>query len=250
MQYKLQLLIVLFAILAAVSCSDDDNPISGIRPTVTGSGIRITEERTLPEFSSVVMNTMGDVDIQWLDRFTVPFTLTVDDNIMPFITSNITNGVLVIDSDQTKRLEDFDLTVVLGMTSLERVTLAGVGSITSYSLGFSVDHTIEALLTGVGDIYLKVNAPDVTAVLLGAGTIRMTGQPTNFKGILSGAGRLEMFSLYADTAVVNLSGSGEVEVSVFDQLTAAISGEGSIYYKEDPTVYETITGNGRVVDVD
>ena len=61
---------------------------------------------------------------------------------------------------------------------------------------------------------------------------------------------MNLFPLYTDTAVVNLSGSGEVEVSVIDLLTAAISGEGSIYYKEDPTVHETITGTGRVVHVD
>ena len=248
MRYKLQLLVVLFATLAVVSCTDDDNPISGIKPVVTGSGNIVTVSRTLPEFTSVIMNTMGDVNI---GSYAAPISLTVDDNILPFITISVIQGVLTIDSDPSKQLRDFDLTVNLTMTDPESITLAGVGNIRTTNMAWVLrDRPLDVSLTGVGFIDLSISASDLTAVLSGVGRIRLAGFVPNFHATLSGAGSLNTNFLEADTAVVTLSGTGRADVRVRDVLTAVISGSGSIYYRGNPTVYETITGIGRVVDVD
>ncbi|MDH3890491.1 MAG: DUF2807 domain-containing protein [candidate division Zixibacteria bacterium] len=232
------------AILLLASCSSDDNPLSGGKPTVTGSGNLITESRTLEAFTSVVMNTVGDVD---LDYGTQTASITVDDNIMPFIIMSVSQDVLTIDSDRSKNLREFDLTVNLTMAGLEGLTLAGVGNIRA-THGIVVSNTVDLLVSGVGEIDIKLVAPDVTATMSGVGGIELTGNALRYTAIMSGTGSLKTFNFGADTATVTLSGVGDAEVWVNQVLTAVLTGQGSIYYHGHPTIHQTVTGLGQLVD--
>ena len=64
---------------------------------------------------------------------------------------------------------------------------------------------------------------------------------------LIGSGGFFGFPLSASTCQVDISGSGNCEITVNTDLDVVIDGSGSVYYKGSPSIHENITGSGRVV---
>jgi hypothetical protein len=65
---------------------------------------------------------------------------------------------------------------------------------------------------------------------------------------LIGSGGFFGFPLTASRCQVDISGSGNCEITVNDDLDVAVDGSGSVYYKGSPIIHEDINGSGRVVD--
>jgi len=56
------------------------------------------------------------------------------------------------------------------------------------------------------------------------------------------------FSLSANYVQVDISGSGNCEVTALNSLDVSIDGSGSVYYKGSPSIKNHVSGSGRVVD--
>lgn len=65
---------------------------------------------------------------------------------------------------------------------------------------------------------------------------------------LMGSCSFKGFSLSADYCQVDISGSGNVEISALKSLDVSIDGSGSVFYKGTPSIMDHISGSGRVVD--
>ena len=88
----------------------------------------------------------------------------------------------------------------------------------------------------------------IKADIFGSGKIKLTGIADDLDLGISGSGDYKGFSLEAITTEVQISGSGEVEVLVTDQLDVRISGSGDVYYKGFPELDIEISGSGEVVN--
>ena len=85
--------------------------------------------------------------------------------------------------------------------------------------------------SGSGDV--SVNSPMKTDYL----ELSLLGS-SSFKG----------FSLSADYCQVDISGSGNCEISAAKGLDVSIDGSGSVYYKGTPSIKDHISGSGLVID--
>jgi len=65
---------------------------------------------------------------------------------------------------------------------------------------------------------------------------------------LIGSGGFYGFPLASSRCQVDISGSGNCEITVNENLDVVVDGSGSVYYKGSPIIHEDITGSGRVVD--
>ena len=65
---------------------------------------------------------------------------------------------------------------------------------------------------------------------------------------LIGSGGFYGFPLTASRCQADISGSGNCEITVKENLDVVVDGSGSVYYKGSPIIHEDITGSGRVVD--
>jgi len=74
-------------------------------------------------------------------------------------------------------------------------------------------------------------------VILNLGDITLTGNADNLDSTISGSGNLNLFELDANTATVNIYGSGNAEINA-DVITTNIEGSGKISYKGNPDVTE------------
>ena len=89
-------------------------------------------------------------------------------------------------------------------------------------------------------------ATAVTVQLSGSGDIDLTGTTDAQSVALDGSGSYLGSQLTSRTSDVRIAGSGNARVHAASQLTAEITGSGSIRYTGDPTLSTRITGNGTV----
>ncbi|UCE24414.1 MAG: DUF2807 domain-containing protein [Candidatus Zixiibacteriota bacterium] len=242
---KLLILLCLTPALMLVSCSDDDDkPVSPSTPT-TGSGNLVSETRTLPTFHSVTLTAVGSIRVS--RGTTQSVGIEVDDNIMDYILTSVVNGVLIISSDPSVSLSDYDLSVTLTMTDLESLTLAGVGSIISEGAPLEAD-SIYLYLTGVGDISIHCEASYISSTFTGVGNLILMGSVDYQRIVHSAVGTISAYECSSDTTVAVLTGIGNVQVFVNDYLNVIIGGRGSLYYMGTPQITSVITGSGQVID--
>lgn len=237
---RLNISICLAAILFVGACSDDGSPISSQK--IIGSGNLVSETRTVSGFSKLVFTTVGTVTIERGPTQSV--TVTVDDNIMSYISTIASNGTLLTGADN--QLSEFDLTVEIVVPHVEGLNLTGVGTIVCQDQ--FEEGTVDMVLSGVGDIHLRAAADLITTRLSGVGNVTLEGSVVNNRVTHSGVGNLVAFGLESDTAYVNVSGVGNVSVNATDRLSVIISSPSTVFYRGTPTIVSTITGNGQLIN--
>jgi hypothetical protein len=103
-------------------------------------------------------------------------------------------------------------------------------------------------LTGSGVIDLSgLDVGILDALITGSGEMIFWGMATDADLDITGSGEIKAFNLETVNCIANISGSGNMQVRVAEQLTAYISGGGSIFYQGNPSVSANITGSGAVV---
>ena len=276
---------ILLGILALLlsACTITNDGITINTQTVTGSGVVTTEERTVSGFDAVALQSIGNVQISHGD--TESITIKADENLLPYITTEVEDGTLEISTKPGYNINPSQ-TIVYEVTvkSLSAVTLSGFGNINADSLeGASMsarltgsgDIRIDEVLgdaftldlTGFGDVELaKLEAPaadinltgsgdivvpaltteDLKLVISGFGDATISGVATKLNVSLTGSGSYIGGDLQSETAALTISGFGDATAWVTETINITITGSGNVDYYGSPTVSTTLTGFGSV----
>lgn len=232
-----------------------------------GNGIEGSEYRYLDNFDGIV--STGSYNIYVYQGNDYEILIETDDNLLPFIITEISGSNLKIKSLNGKCLnptrsidiyvtlpEIYELKLTgsgiieaedLNSTKLE-VGLLGSGRI---SLGMDRDtyiQTDELIIehTGSGDIKVDVEADYVEADLSGSGSIEILGTTYDSDLSISGSGNIHTYDLTQQNCEAKITGSGNIYVYVEKYLNALITGSGNIYYKGHPDLDSRITGSGSI----
>jgi hypothetical protein len=212
--------------------------------TTTGSGTTKTESRAVSGFSSIVISGVGQLTID--QTGTESLTITADDNILPDLTSTVTNGQLQLGTKpnttiQTNNPIQYHVTV----KNLTGLSVAGAADATMAKLTTS---TLSVEVSGTGSISIAgLGAQSAQINLLGAGEITLSGQAQSQTATIAGAGAYHGEQLDTDSAVVQVSGAGQAAVHVSQSLNATVSGAGTITYSGNPSqVSSNVTGAGSI----
>lgn len=188
---------------------------------VRGSGVRKTEKRELPAFTSI--ETTGAFEVEVTCQKPAGFEIEADDNLLPLIQTEVKNGVLVVST-----MQSYSSTggIVL------RITVPDLASVKS---------------TGAGKFRIADVKNDNFAVeSTGAATVTASGQSKVLKISSTGAGKIDAHNLRADKADVTVTGAASVDVNVNDTLDVNVSGAGRVTYSGNPTVNKHVSGAGQV----
>jgi hypothetical protein len=233
---------ILVAVLVSVFGCEDVTTISPTR-TITGSGTVVEEPRTVTGFTGVSAETLGDVQIEIGAEEAL--TLRAEDNLLPYLITEVENGILRIWTEtgvDLGRTQDIEIHVTA--TSVNSVVLTGVGDVAGADL---VATAFSVVLSGLGGIELSnLDAEQLDVLIAGQGDVRLSGTVNEQTITISGVGDYEAPELSSADASVQIGGIGSATLRVSDQLTATITGSGSICYIGSPTVESTITGQGTV----
>ena len=187
-----------------------------------GSGDLETVELDLDSFTAIKSSTGLDIDITFGDEQRV--MLTIDDNLVDYITARVRGDVLKLGSRGSIRMSRrcrLDIT----LPKLESIQISGSSDVTIED--YDGDY-LELAISGSGDITAEGHADEVDIKI-------------------SGSGDINTRELTARRADVHISGSGDVRVFAEESLDASITGSGDISYYGNPDhVDRSVRGSGDI----
>jgi hypothetical protein len=207
-----------------------------------GKGDLITETRPEKDFHALDIHTSGRVEVRTDSVFKVE--ITCEENILPYLETDVKNGVLKIDFDRL--VYDVDgLRIVVAAPSWDAFEVEG-------SADVEVKDPIQgaALTTrvsGSGDIDIfKAQFEKTICSVAGSGSITLAGKGSFLEGNISGSGDIQALQFPVKTSKINISGSGDARLEVSDSLDVIINGSGGVEYRGNAVTNTQINGSGRV----
>jgi len=218
--YGLLVLATIFFVVSVNFMSCDNSTIS----TIQGSGNIVIQERSVSGYDSISFSAAGELNIT--KGAAESLTITTDDNLMEYIATSVENNVLKIGFREGVSLEPSDtITFDVVVIELNGIVFSGAGTVHADAL--SVAGTFDLTVSGVADCTIA-------------------GQADTQNILISGTCTYEASALESTSAMVNLSGVGNLTLWVSGSLDVTITGVGDVYYYGSPTVTENITGIGKV----
>ena len=212
---KKLLLIMLLSSLAA-GCH-----FAGNSGGIAGSGVRKTEKRDLKPFTSI--STDGAFDIEVVCQQPQSLEIQGDDNLLPMVSTEVSNGVLRINNVGSYSTRE-PMKIKIAVANIDGLTANGAG-------------TIEVSRIKNGKFEIDSN---------GAPTITVSGETKELTIDANGAGKVDAHKLRASRAEVESKGVAKVEVFASDVLNVTVSGPSQVIYDGDPEVNQTVNGPGSV----
>jgi len=166
----------------------------------------------------------------------------------------ITTNTLHVDKFDRIRVEGADHVFISYGTEQEVVVTGHPNIISRIQTDVSNgtwDIELERGNYGSYELSYYITVPSIEEVSnIGSGNVTVSDPMSvdQMKVYLMGSGSFFGFPLSASACQVDISGSGECEITVRNDLDVVIDGSGSVYYKGSPLIHEDITGSGQVVD--
>jgi hypothetical protein len=126
---------------------------------------------------------------------------------------------------------------------------AGSGSI--QIVGTLKVDDLEFEVAGSGNIKGAIEVENLEMVQSGSSNIRLSGKASKAEFNCSGSGNIQSPDLIIDYCEVNISGSGNADLTVEKELSGSLSGSGNIRYKGNAEITEkSISGVGKIRKID
>jgi hypothetical protein len=188
---------------------------------LNGSGKRALQKRDVAPFTSI--STQGAYDIEVVCQKPVNLEIEGDDNILPLITTEVSNNVLYIKSRQNYSVHE-PISLRISVPNLDGATVSGAGKLD---------------ITGIKNEKFELDSS-------GAPSIKIAGDTKVVDIDTSGAARIDAHKLHASRAIVDSKGVSKIDIAAKDQLDVTISGPSHVTYEGDPVVNKTVHGPGSV----
>ena len=219
--------------------------ITGFNVT-RGSGELTTQTRNVSGFERVQVDGAGELIITQGEEESLE--IRAEDNIIDELTSDVSNGTLVLGyRDNFLRnsiIPTERITYTLNVIDLSEVTING-----------AADLEIDALETG--SLVLEINgagqvsidqftADSLSVQISGTSTIEIAGQVADQSITIDGAGNYQAGDLETNRTTVNINGLGNATVWAVETLDISIDGGGNLRYYGSPNVTQDINGVGDI----
>ena len=207
------------------------------------SGALVTETIELPPIDGIDVSIDANVNLTYGETQSV--SVTVQAEVLEELERDVRGTTWYIHFDQCVR--NYDLTIDITLPSLALVDISGSADVKTTNT-FVEQGGLELKISGSGDLDLAFEGTDIDSRISGSGDVELAGSATSLNKRISGSGELKAFDMTCGTADMNITGSGNVELTVNDHLDVDISGSGNVSYKGTPTMNVNITGSGEVID--
>lgn len=209
---------------------------------VEGSGEVRSESRQVPGFSGVVIE--GSMDLILTQDSTQSLRVEAEENILPLITTTVTNGTLTIDNKGCI-MTSKGIKVYASIPQVHLIRIEGSGDATA--TGKIRTSAIDLAIEGSGSITMDVESDNISSTIEGSGDVNLSGKSGTHTVVINGSGDLSAEEMPVGNCSITVDGSGDCYVNVLDTLNVEISGSGDVYYKGNPAAVNTkIDGSGSV----
>lgn len=209
---------------------------------ISGEGPIVKRTLDLSSFNKVVLTNNANVYLRQGSSQSVE--VEAQQNIIDNLVTEVSDGTWKIRFDDPVRRSE-GITVYITIPTLEAVRISGSGNLKGENT-FTGINELGVSISGSGNISLEVEANIVDTHISGSGDIRLAGRTDKHGISISGSGDVEAYNLSSGACKVRISGSGDCEVEVQDDLEVRISGSGDVNYKGRPRISSRISGSGDI----
>lgn len=222
-------------------------PVLASQPIVIGVSKFIKEEREAKNFNGIAL--AGPIHVVVTLGATESLRFEGDAEAISTLITEVKGSILIIRPKNswmswTRKYQDKKITAYVSAKTIKSLTCSSSGSITVN--GKIKAPELTTTLSGSGSISASVEVNKYTGVISGSGGLNISGSANDASIILSGSGSFKKGGFTVGNLSAAVSGSGSIHVNVSENLEAAISGSGSINYSGDAKVEKRVTGSGRV----
>ncbi len=229
-------LFALAALLFATGCEHAWDCIEGHGPTVT-------QELILDEINGI--HLMGN-DVVYLSiGEEQKIIVEGQQNIINQLDTRTHNGTWDIrfrDCIRDHRKLEFHVT----LKTINEIRSSGSGEIILEDIIAGDFVSIE--VAGSGEITGEVQAQELDMDIAGSGNLTLSGQASEARIHIAGSGKLSAYDLKVNNYEVEITGSGNADITALDALGIDIAGSGSVNYKGNLSINSNISGSGKIND--
>jgi len=233
--------LTLIAILVTAACNGQ------YRQSVRGSGNLITESRAVRNIDRVDLSPTGELVIIQSGRESL--TIEADDNIMPFITSEVRGRTLYLDLEhgQVKTLSSTRIHYTLNVISLDAVSASGAPEISIESLNAE---RLDIAIGGAGKVSVnKLIADELTVDLGGAAEMQLAEEVSRQVVDVGGSAEYLARNLRGETLVLTVGGVAKATVWVTENLNADVTGLAEVRYYGNPQTNLSVSSGGDITNL-
>lgn len=235
---------ILILLISIVIMSCGENPFC-----IEGEGTVTTEILNVSNFDGIDLSFSDDVVIK--QGATLEVKAIGHPNIIEKINTSVSNNIWEVNFSDNECYQNYQLSIEITTPNISSMKVSGSGDLMVEN--FINQNNLRIDLTGSGGLTLNdfegITSLDVD--ISGSGNLVANRDITTLNTLdlnVSGSGDYLGFGISSTDCSVKVSGSGDCEVSAVNTLNANISGSGDISYKGTPTITQTITGSGSLID--
>jgi hypothetical protein len=212
-----------------------------------GEGDIVTKNRPLAAFDAVAAG--GEFEIFLSQGPAQDIRLEGQENVLAELSTQVRHNKLEIKYNRNRVKVRQPVRIYLTTPDLREISLSGANTLQGLTPWQVEELVLQA--SGSGNIDLTVTgARSLESKTSGSARLTLSGDADRYEMDISGSGKIRAFGLNTRTADVEVSGSGNCELAVSEQLKARISGSGKVRYKGSPAVSTNVSGSGSVVQVE
>jgi hypothetical protein len=236
---KIRTLVIAALALALSACSA---LAAGTWDFVRGNGTVRLESREVAAFTGIA--NQGSGLVRFSQGPSRQVTVESDANILPYVETEVRNGVLVLRTRPGISINPTRLVFRITAPELRTIEVQGSGDV-------RVETTLEAdrleiEIEGSGSVGCEIDVSTVAAGIDGSGSITLRGVARLAELVINGSGSIEAGNLSSVDARVVIRGSGGVTIEATRTLDVEISGSGDVRYRGGATVTVRDSGSGTV----
>lgn len=234
-----------------VSVTADDNIIDDLSVSVSGNTLNISGK---PRRSYNSNNIKIDIYGQSYKTLSVGLVSRVDlstDGALEaetlFVTASgmVTGGAEIKAKEATFTVSGSGDLLLSGTADKLKYTISGSAKIDTASITAS---DVNVIISGSGTAILTAQKT-VNCTVSGSGSLKMAGAVDTLDVSVSGSGKVDASALVANKAKLIITGSGNANVNVKDDLDITVTGSGHIKYIGTPKLTQRITGSGTIENI-
>ena len=199
---------------------------------ITGSGNMVSNDRTVPNFTSVKVN--NGIRLYITSGEALKVNVEADDNIIDDVETKVEGEELVIRFSDDFNFQNTNITVNVVMPLVKRIGASGGSSISSKNQLPKTDAMI-IKASGGSTINVDVDARTLDLESSGGATLKISGRSQLVSVEASGGASVNTYELLAETANLKASSGATVKAYASVNVDAGASSGASINYKGNPS---------------
>ena len=221
--------------------------ILSCRNGMRGSGNIIKETRQLAEINSVSVSGSIKVDVK--TGMVPSLTVEADDNIMPYVVTNVSDKNLSIKLKGINNLRNATIHIYLVVPILNKISTSASAEVRS-SEAITNSDKISFTASSGSLINVNVDAPSISADGSSGAEIILKGRTKNLTAESSSGSNVSLFSLQAENASASASSGAKISVFGSVQIKAKASSGGNVNYKGGAQSVEKNVSSGGLVSAE